>query len=61
VIRIELTKAGARALERGDRAVDDVEREMLVELDADAASDLREALQLCGRALEPDHTPGTAP
>ena len=59
VIRIELTKAGARALERGDRAVDDVEREMLVELDADAASDLREALQLCGRALEPDHTPGT--
>ena len=54
VIRIELTKAGSRALERGDRAVYEVEREMLVELDADEAEGLRAALQLCGRALEPD-------
>ena len=35
VIRTELTKAGSRALERCDRAVDDVEREMLGDLDAD--------------------------
>ena len=52
VIRIELTSAGRRALERGDQAVDEVEREMLAELDADEAAGLRAALQLCGRALE---------
>ena len=57
VIRIDLTKAGTRALERGDKAVDEVEREMLVALDADEAASLRTALQLCGRALEPDLTP----
>jgi DNA-binding MarR family transcriptional regulator len=60
VIRIELTKAGSRALERGDRAVDEVEREMLVSLDADEAARLRAALQLCGRALEPDLSHRTA-
>ena len=52
VIRIELTKAGSRALERCDRAVDEVEREMLVDLDADEAGDLRDALIRCGRTLE---------
>jgi DNA-binding MarR family transcriptional regulator len=52
VIRIELTKAGVRALERCDRAVDEVEREMLGELDADEAARLRDALVRCGRALE---------
>jgi DNA-binding MarR family transcriptional regulator len=52
VIRIELTKAGMRALERCDRAVDEVEREMLGELDAGEMEDLREALLRCGRALE---------
>ena len=61
VIRIELTKAGSRALERGDRAVDEVEREMLVELDTDEVAGLRAALQLCGRVLEPDHAQTDVP
>jgi DNA-binding MarR family transcriptional regulator len=52
VIRTELTKAGSRALERCDRAVDDVEREMLGDLDADEAMTLRGVLIRCGRALE---------
>jgi len=52
VIRLELTRAGSRALERGDRAVDDIEREMLAELSAAEAADLREVLLRCGRALE---------
>ncbi len=51
-IRIELTKAGSRALERCDRAVDDVEQEMLGDLDAGEATILRSALGRCGRALE---------
>ena len=54
VIRIELTSAGSRALERGDRAVDEVEREMLGDLDADDVARLRDALLPCGRALERD-------
>ena len=57
MIRIEITKAGSRALERGDRAVDGVEREMLAGLDSDEAAGLWAALQLCGRALEPDVAP----
>ena len=52
VIRTELTNAGSRALERCDRAVDDVEREMLSDLDADDVTNLREVLISCGRALE---------
>jgi DNA-binding MarR family transcriptional regulator len=52
VIRTELTKAGTRVLERCDRAVDVVEREMLGELDADEVAGLRSALITCGRALE---------
>jgi DNA-binding MarR family transcriptional regulator len=52
VIRTELTKAGSRALERCDRAVDEVEQEMLGDLDADEAASLRSALLRCGRALE---------
>ena len=52
VIRIELTKAGTRALERCDRAVDEVEREMLGGLDAEEAARLRDALISCGRTLE---------
>ncbi|HET6173264.1 MAG TPA: MarR family transcriptional regulator [Gaiellales bacterium] len=52
VIRIELTKAGSRALERCDRAVDEVEREMLGDLGSDEATDLRDALIRCERALE---------
>ncbi len=51
-IRIELTTAGGRALERCDRAVDGVEREMLRDLDAGEAASLRDALIRCGRALE---------
>jgi DNA-binding MarR family transcriptional regulator len=52
VIRTELTRAGRRALERCDRAVDAVEREMLGDLDADEALSLRGILIRCGRALE---------
>jgi len=52
VIRIELTKAGVRALERGDRAVDDVEHELLADLDPSEVTELREVLLRCGRALE---------
>jgi DNA-binding MarR family transcriptional regulator len=54
IIRIELTAAGRRALERCDRAVDDVEWEMLGDLDTDEATGLREVLIRCGRALEHD-------
>jgi DNA-binding MarR family transcriptional regulator len=52
VLRTELTKAGSRALERCDRAVDAVEREMLGDVDAIEASDLRDVLIRCGRALD---------
>lgn len=52
VLRTELTKAGSRALELCDRAVDAVEREMLGDLDAAEASDLRDVLIRCGRALD---------
>jgi DNA-binding MarR family transcriptional regulator len=54
IIRTELTAAGRRALERCDRAVDLVEREMLGDLDAADAAYLRDALARCGRALERD-------
>jgi DNA-binding MarR family transcriptional regulator len=54
VIRTELTAAGIRALDRCDRAVDEVEHEMLRELDAGEASSLRAALLRCAGALEPD-------
>jgi DNA-binding MarR family transcriptional regulator len=54
VIRNELTKAGGRALDRCDRAGDDVEREMLGDLDADEVTGLRDALIRCGRSLERD-------
>jgi DNA-binding MarR family transcriptional regulator len=60
VIRIELTKAGSRALERCDRAVDEVEREMLGDLGADEARSLRDVLIRCGRALERDLAERTA-
>jgi DNA-binding MarR family transcriptional regulator len=52
VIRNELTKAGIRALERCDRAVDEVECQMLAELDAAEVARLRDVLTRCGRALE---------
>ena len=51
-IRIELTGAGSLALERCDRAVDGIERELLGGLDAGEAASLRETLIRCGRALE---------
>jgi DNA-binding MarR family transcriptional regulator len=54
IIRTELTKAGSRALERCDRAVDVVEREMLGELDAHEVASLRSALISCSRTLERD-------
>jgi DNA-binding MarR family transcriptional regulator len=52
VIRTEITAAGRRALERCDRAVDRVEREMLGGLAPSEADRLREALTRCRRALE---------
>ena len=54
VIRNELTRAGSRALDRCDRAVDDVEQEMLSDLSADEVAGLRDVLSRCGRALERD-------
>jgi DNA-binding MarR family transcriptional regulator len=52
IIRIHLTAAGRRVLERCDRAVDRVEQEMLTGLDADDATELRAALVECSLALE---------
>jgi DNA-binding MarR family transcriptional regulator len=52
IIRIELTAAGSRVLKRCDRAVDEVERAMLGDLDADDVAGLCETLIGCGRALE---------
>ena len=61
VILIELTTAGSRALERGDRAVDAVEGEMLAEFDADEVASLRVVLQRCSRTLEAGVISSTAP
>ena len=52
VIRNELTATGRRALERCDKAVDAVEREMVSDLDDDEGATLRDALIRCSRALE---------
>jgi DNA-binding MarR family transcriptional regulator len=52
VMRTELTAAGRRALDRCDRAVDAVERELLSDLDAAETADLRDALVRCSRALQ---------
>ena len=52
MIRTEVTTAGLHALETCDPAVDEVEQEMLGDLAADEAAQLREALLRCGRALE---------
>jgi DNA-binding MarR family transcriptional regulator len=60
VIRTELTKAGSRALERCDRAVDDVEQEMLGDLVAGEVTSLRAVLLRCGLALERDLAERTA-
>jgi len=54
VMRTELTAAGRRALDRCDRAVDAVERDLLRGLDADETADLRAALVRCSHALEHD-------
>ena len=54
VIRTEITRAGVDALKRCDRAVDDIEQEMLAGLGADEATSLREVLLQCGRALNPE-------
>ena len=61
VIRTEITKTGVQALERCDRAVDDLEREMLADLGADETAHLRKILLRCGWALQqepPEHPPG---
>ncbi len=51
-IRIELTPAGSRVLESCERAVDEVEQEMLGDFDAGERASLRDALLRCGRSLE---------
>ena len=51
-IRLELTPSGSRALARCDRAVDEVEQEMLGGLRAAEVTSLRGALVRCGTALE---------
>jgi DNA-binding MarR family transcriptional regulator len=51
MIRTEITKAGLEALQRCDRAVDAIEREMLADLGVVEAENLREALLRCGQAL----------
>ncbi len=58
VIRTELTAAGRRALGRCDRAVDDVERELLGDLGEHEIASLRDALIRCGRSLERELVPG---
>jgi DNA-binding MarR family transcriptional regulator len=52
VLRTELTKAGNRALDRCDRAVDVIERELLGDLDGTEAAELRDVLIRCGRSLD---------
>jgi DNA-binding MarR family transcriptional regulator len=52
VLRTELTKAGNRALDRCDRAVDAIERELLGDLDGTEAAELRDVLIRCGRSLD---------
>ena len=54
VIRTELTKAGSLALARCDRAVDEIEREMLADLDTNEVEGFRDALVRSGRALQHD-------
>ena len=52
VMRTELTRAGARALAACDRAVDELERRMLGDLDGKAADDLYASLLRLARVLE---------
>jgi DNA-binding MarR family transcriptional regulator len=52
IIRTEITRAGTQALARGDRAADELEREMLSDLDPAEAASLREVLSRCSRTLE---------
>ncbi|HVC88216.1 MAG TPA: MarR family transcriptional regulator [Gaiellaceae bacterium] len=54
VIRIELTQSGSQALATCDRAVDEVERELLADLEAREVAGLRDALVRCGRTLQRD-------
>ena len=51
-IRIELTPAGGRVLESCERAVEEVEQEMLGDFDAGERASLRDALLRCGQSLE---------
>jgi len=53
VIRTELTASGRRALDRCDKAVDAVEREMLAEVSHSEATGAKDVLVRCDRALQP--------
>jgi DNA-binding MarR family transcriptional regulator len=52
VMRTELTRAGARVLAACDRAVDELERRMLGDLDGKAADEIRTSLLALARVLE---------
>jgi DNA-binding MarR family transcriptional regulator len=56
VIGTELTPEGVRALGRCNRAVDEVERRMLADLDGVDAAHLTTALARCNQALDRDLT-----
>jgi DNA-binding MarR family transcriptional regulator len=60
VIRTEITKDGIEALKRCDRAVDDIEREMVAGLGGAEAASLRDVLLRCGQALNTELVERTA-
>jgi DNA-binding MarR family transcriptional regulator len=52
VLRASVTEAGLRVLDDCDRAMDEIESDMLDGLSADAVSTLHTALASCARSLE---------
>jgi hypothetical protein len=52
VLRISITRQGARILERCDRSMDSIESDMLRGLEADTLHTVRVALSSCGHSLE---------
>lgn len=54
VLRVALTRAGLTTLRRCDRALDDIERVMLAELDEESREQLAGDLTQCARALHPE-------
>ena len=54
VLRVALTRAGLTTRRRCDRALDDIERVMLAELDEESREQLAGDLTQCARALHPE-------